>query len=101
MKKTLMLILIGCFLSGCSFFRVHKMDIEQGNIITQEQISQLHSGMSFSQVKAVMGTPVLVNIFSPNRIEYVYWNKPAYGDLTEKRVSLIFVGGRLSQIERR
>ena len=76
------------------------MDIEQGNIITQEEMSRLHNGMSFAQVRAVLGDPVLVNIFTPNRVEYVYWNKPAYGDLTEKRVSLIFVGGRLNQIER-
>lgn len=101
MKKTIMLILIGCFLSGCSFFRVHKMDIEQGNIITPEAMSQLHTGMSEGQVKAVLGDPVLVNIFTPNRLEYVYWNKPAYGDLTVKRVGLVFVGGRLNQIERK
>lgn len=99
MKKALTLVLIGFLLSGCSFFRVHKMDIEQGNIITQENVSQLHIGMSEAQVRAIMGTPLLVNIFTPNRVEYVYTYKKAYEDLIEKHVSLIFVGGRLSHIE--
>ena len=95
MKKAITIILIGCLLSGCSFFRVHKMDIEQGNVLTQEDVARLHPGMSEAQVKALMGDPVLVNLFTPNREEYVYTYKPAYGDLVEKHVTLIFQHGRL------
>lgn len=77
------------------------MDIEQGNVISQDEIAQLHSGMSEAQVKAVMGSPILVNIFTPNRLEYVYSYRPAYDERIEKRVSLTFSQGRLAHIESR
>ena len=99
MKKIILLILLGLTLSGC-FLRVHKADIEQGNIITQENVSRLHLGMSESQVKDIMGNPVLTDILSTNRIEYVYTFQKGYGTMTETRVVLIFQGGRLQEIQR-
>ncbi len=96
MKKFVSLILLGLLLSGC----IHKMDIEQGNIITQEEVSKLHRGMSETQVKNVMGTPMLMNIFSPNRIDYVYSFKAGHGDTKVTRVICTFEHGRLSEIIR-
>ncbi len=81
-------------LSGC----IHKMDIEQGNVITPEMVGQLHKGMSEEQVKAVMGTPMLLNTFDDNRIDYVYTYKPAYGKLTKKNITLTFRNHRLQDI---
>lgn len=81
-------------LAGC----VHKMDIEQGNVITPEMVSKLHTGMTEEQVKSVMGTPMLLNTFDDSRIDYVYSFKPAYGQTTEKQVTLTFRGHRLQQI---
>ena len=99
MKKSLILILIGLTLSGCSLFRIHKMDIQQGNIIKPEEVSQLHKGMTEDQVKAIMGTPVLMNVFTEDRMEYVYTFKKGYGEMQEKRVICIFVNGRLRDIQ--
>lgn len=103
MKKIISLVLMGCLLSlsGCSLFRIHKMDIEQGNVFTQEDVSRLHKGMSESQVKSIMGTPTLVNIFTPNRMDYIYVWRPGYGQVTEKRVICLFQNGRLTDIQRR
>ena len=101
MKKLISLALISILFSGCSIFSVHKRDIVQGNIITQEEVSRLHTGMTTSQVKDVMGNPVLENIFTANRIEYVYTFKEGYKDTIEKRLTLIFKGGRLKEIEQR
>jgi outer membrane protein assembly factor BamE len=98
MKKMLTLALIGFILSGCSLFRTHKLDIEQGNIITQENVSRLHLGMTQDQVKGVMGNPVLVNIFTPNRIDFIYSFQPGYGRLTVQRITCIFQQGRLREI---
>src|SRR5689334_9608956 len=100
MKKIISLVLMGCLLSGCSFFRIHKMDIEQGNVFTQEDVSRLHTGMSESEVKSIMGTPTLVNIFTPNRIDYLYVWRPGYGQPTEKRVTCLFQNGRLREVLR-
>lgn len=99
MKKNLILILIGLTLTGCSIFRTHKMDIQQGNIITQEDVSRLHVGMTKNQVIEVMGSPMLVNIFTPNRVDYVYTFKKGYGNMEEKRLTCTFVHGRLREIQ--
>lgn len=100
MKKIIPLIILMSFVfSGCSLFQVHKLDIEQGNIITQENVSRLHIGMTEAQVKQVMGNPVLLNIFSPNRLDYVYTFQAGHGERTEKRLTLIFVRGRLQSIQ--
>lgn len=98
MKKIISLVLLGCLLSGC-FLRPHKMDIVQGNVFTQEEVSKLKLGMTEGQVKDIMGTPVLINIFTPNRVEYVYTFQPGYQPRQEKRVSCIFESGRLRDIK--
>ncbi len=99
MKKSLILILIASTLSGCSWLRPHKMDIEQGNIIMPQDTSKLRIGMTESQVQAIMGTPVLMHIFTADRMEYVYTSKKGYNKMEEKRLTCIFVHGRLREIQ--
>lgn len=98
MKKMISLTLIGCFLSGCSFLQTHRIDIEQGNVFTQADINKLHPGMSQDQVKEIMGSPMLINIFSPNRIDYVYTFQSGHKEMQEKRVTCLFENGRLRQV---
>src|SRR5262245_6250606 len=61
-------------INACSFHlpRVHKIVIQQGNVITQEMVDRLKPGMTRRQVAFVMGEPVLKNDFTPNRWDYVY-----------------------------
>lgn len=96
MKKLTALLSLTLSLTAC----VHKMDIEQGNIITPAMVSKLHTGMSEDQVKAVMGTPMLLNTFDDSRIDYVYTMQPAYGQRTEKKVTLVFRNHRLQSIDK-
>ncbi|MHB1220534.1 MAG: outer membrane protein assembly factor BamE [Gammaproteobacteria bacterium] len=98
MKKMISLVMIGLVLSGCSMFKLHKMDIVQGNAIEANDVRQLHKGMSQAQVKEIMGTPMLTNIFSPQRIDYVYTYQKGGQEMTEKKVTCIFQGGRLVDI---
>ena len=100
MKKIFSMALIILVLSGCTLFRPHKNDIEQGNIITKIEVSQLRPGMSEGQVKELMGSPILINIFTPERMEYVYTFQAGYGKMTLKRISCIFYRGRLQVIQR-
>ena len=99
MKKIILLILIGLLFSGCSLFRTHKLTIDQGNVITQVNISRLHPGMTETQVKAIMGNPVLISVFSPHRLNYVYTYQEGYQKRLEKRVICIFKNGRLQTIK--
>ena len=84
-------------ISSCSF--IHKQTIEQGNTIKPDMASQLHTGMSEADVRNVMGNPVLINIFTPNQIAYVYTIQPGHGQFSEKRVICIFQRGRLKEIQ--
>lgn len=97
MKKIISLILIGFTLSGC-FFRIHKMDVEQGNIISQQDVNRLRLGMTKYEVEEKMGHPVLVNVFSPNRFEYIYTFQRGYSNRFETRITCIFKNGRLQEI---
>jgi outer membrane protein assembly factor BamE len=70
--------------------RVHKVTVQQGNVITQEMIDRLKPGMTRSQVAFVMGEPVLRHAFSEDRWDYIYTLQiPGYYN-DQKRVSLYF-----------
>lgn len=94
MQKLLYTLLLVLLLPGCNI--VHKMEIEQGNVITPQMLEQIHTGMTKKQVEEIMGTPILLNTFNDNRVDYVYTFKPAGGKMTEKSVVLTFNKGRLS-----
>lgn len=68
----LCLIAGGCSLPSLKMPRVHKISVQQGNVITQEMIDRLKPGMSRSQVAYVMGEPVLRNTFNEDRWDYIY-----------------------------
>jgi outer membrane protein assembly factor BamE len=83
--------------AGCSFKmpklglpRVHKITVQQGNVITQEMIDQLRPGMTRSQVAFVMGEPIFRNSFVDNRWDYIYTVEVPglYND--DRRISLYF-----------
>jgi outer membrane protein assembly factor BamE len=98
MYKSIICLLLMLTISSCSL--IHRQTIEQGNIIKPENVSQLHTGMSENQVRNVMGNPVLINIFTPNQIVYVYTIRSGQGQFRETRVTCIFERGRLKQIQR-
>lgn len=97
MQKIISIFIMSLVLTSCCW--VHKMDIEQGNIITQQQLNHLHLGMSRSQVISLLGTPVLLNTFNDDRMDYVYTFKPGNGYMMEKYVVLTFKRGSLRDIK--
>lgn len=99
MKKIISLTLCCAFLTGCSLFRTHKMDVVQGNVYTQAEVSRLRTGMSTGEVKSILGNPVMTNILADNRLDYVYTNQPGHHEMTEKRLTCNFQNNRLVKIE--
>jgi len=97
MQKLLIILIVGLTLSACTW--VHRIDIEQGNIFNPAMINRLHRGMTFTQVKDIMGTPIVMNTFSEDRLDYVYTYKPGNGVMTEKYVTLFFKKGILVEIK--
>ena len=83
--------------SGWSF--VHKPTIQQGNVITQQMFDNLQPGMSKEQVRFLLGTPSLVDVFHTDRWDYVYWVKKPGAEPIEERLTLRFENDLLTRIE--
>ncbi|CAI8952713.1 Outer membrane protein assembly factor BamE [Pseudomonas chlororaphis] len=79
-------------LAGCSFPGVYKIDIQQGNVVTQDMIDQLRPGMTRRQVRFIMGNPLLTDTFHADRWDYLYSLQPGGGERQQERVSVIFNG---------
>lgn len=77
-------------LAGCSFPGVYKIDIQQGNVVTQDMIDQLRPGMTRRQVRFIMGNPLITDTFHANRWDYLYSIQPGGGQRLQERVSVNF-----------
>jgi outer membrane protein assembly factor BamE len=85
------LTLVGLLaLAGCSFPGVYKIDIQQGNVVTQDMIDQLRPGMTRRQVRFIMGNPLLTDTFHADRWDYLYSLQPGGGERQQERMTLIF-----------
>lgn len=93
----LVLALAGCGSSKWGF--PYRADIQQGNWITSEQVEQLQTGMTREQVRFILGTPTLQDIFHADRWDYPYMNKPGYGDQTGRRFTVWFEQDALARWE--
>jgi len=68
----------------------YRADVQQGNWVTSEQVSRLEKGMTREQVRYILGTPTLQDIFHASRWDYPYYNKPGYGKEEERRFTVWF-----------
>ena len=82
-----------------SFPGAYKIDIQQGNVITQEMVDQLRPGMTRAQVQYVMGTPLLEDTFNSHRWDYVYSEQPGSKSREQKTVTLFFENDQLRSIQ--
>jgi outer membrane protein assembly factor BamE len=76
----------------------YKIDVRQGNYITQDMVAQLKPGMSRDQVRFVLGTPLVADIFHADRWDYVYRFKPGRGEVQQRRLSVFFEGNSLVRV---
>lgn len=103
MKKRLISKLLAVsLLAGCTFPNVvapYKLDIPQGNVVTADQVAKLKIGMTRSQVRFVIGTPLLTDPFHADRWDYIYTDA-RNGKLQQKKTfTVYFENDRLSRFE--
>jgi outer membrane protein assembly factor BamE len=91
------LLLVGCSLPEMP--GVYRPDIQQGNVVTQKMVNQLEPHMSKSQVKFILGTPLLVDVFHQDRWDYLYSMEPGNEERTQERIALYFEDDRLVAIK--
>lgn len=103
MKK--IMLAVALLLAGCSWndsidrLRPYKIDIHQGNEVTQAMLNQLKPDMTPAQVRFVLGTPLIVDPFHADRWDYVLRVEQAGRLVDRRRVTVIFRDGRLQGIE--
>ena len=93
--------LLSLALAGCASappVQPYRIDIRQGNVVTQEMIGQLKPGLTKDQVKFILGSPLVADMFHSDRWDYVYHYQPGKGALQQRRLTVIFDGERLSRL---
>lgn len=101
MRQILIPVLLLSLVAGCSSYKIgpHRIDVQQGNALDQENVARLKPGLSRSQVRFLLGTPLVVDPFRNDRWDYVYRYYKS-GQLTEqKHITLFFDGDTLARIE--
>lgn len=76
----------------------YKIDIRQGNYVTQEMVAQLKPGMTRDQVRFILGTPLVTDIFHADRWDYVYRFKPGRGEAEQRRLVVFFEENKLVRV---
>jgi outer membrane protein assembly factor BamE len=80
-------------------FSPYRIDVQQGNFISQEQLAQLKVGMTPDQVKFVLGTPLLNDVFHANRWDYVFRLQKGSGEIISSRIAVHFQDNRVAKID--
>ena len=102
--RALFVLLLALLLSSCGVPRIpgitpYKPEIQQGNYVSQEMIAQVKPGMTREQVRFVLGTPLLNDIFHADRWDYVYWREATDGKREQRKITLFFDQGKLARME--
>ena len=90
-------LLAGCGASAPAL-KPFKMDIQQGNVVTSKMLLQLKPGMTKSQVRFIMGTPLIVDSFHKDRWDYFYQMRQAGKIVEQRRVILDFEKELLTKV---
>lgn len=98
------LLLGGCesLRSTDSLFGVltpYRIDIVQGNVVTKEQLALLKPGMTRTQVRDVIGTPLLTDPFHAQRWDYVFTIRRPGTEAVRRNIVVTFDGERMSRVE--
>ena len=97
--KAALYLIIGAsllVLNGC--VRTYRVEIQQGNVISAEQIEKITPGTSRNEVRFILGTPLIEDPFHAERWDYFYSLNPAKGEMVTKyRLSVWFENDQVLQ----
>jgi outer membrane protein assembly factor BamE len=83
-------------ISACT---MHKIDIQQGNLVKESEVEQLEQGMTRRDVRYILGTPLVVDPFHQNRWDYFYSLNRRGEDVIKRRITVVFENDILVRIE--
>ena len=87
---------VALLLAAC----VYRMDVQQGNLLDAEQVDQVEVGMTRSQVRFLLGTPMVIDSFDADRWDYVYsLRRGNERKVTRRHLVVWFEGDKVARIE--
>ena len=102
MKRLLLLL---PFLAACSntpqitsYLSPYRIDVRQGNFVTQEMVAQLKPGLTREQVRFILGSPLVADMFHVDRWDYVYRFQPGHGEAQQRRLVVFFQDNKLTRV---
>lgn len=88
--------IIACLLAAC----VYRLDTQQGNLLDADQVAEVAAGMTRSQVRFILGTPMVADPFDQSRWDYVYYFRDGKtGKRRKSHVIVWFDGDNVTRIE--
>lgn len=89
----------GCAGTIARIFEPYKVEIQQGNFISREQVAGLREGMTRDQVRFVLGSPMLQPVFRGDRWDYLFYVRRTSGEVVERKFTAWFKDDRLVKWE--
>jgi outer membrane protein assembly factor BamE len=84
-------------LSGC----VYRINIQQGNFLNQSAVDTVKEGMTRSQVRYLLGTPMVADSFNKERWDYIYYLKKGRSrHVDSRRVTVYFEGDKVAKLDK-
>ena len=80
-------------------FSPYRPDIQQGNFVSQEMLVQLKEGQTKEQVRFILGSPLLTDMFHADRWDYPFYLARGNGELTTSRVTVFFKDDKVARFE--
>lgn len=97
LRRLVLILFAGAYLAGC----VYRVDVQQGNLLDEEDIDAVQPGMTRSQVRFLLGTPMVEDSFHHDRWDYVYYFRRGDSGREEKRWLIVrFDGDRVRELQR-
>lgn len=98
---TAALMLLGACssLSDLSLLKPYRIDVRQGNFVTQEMVAQLKVGQTREQVRFILGSPLIEDVFHAKRWDYVYRLAKGGTTVSERRLTVHFADEKLVRLE--
>jgi outer membrane protein assembly factor BamE len=95
-----LLLCLSLLAAACGPLSPYRMEIQQGNFVTQEMAAQLKPGLTRDQVRFVLGTPLVSDIFHEERWDYVFVRQRANSQEVERRrIAVFFEDGKLKRVD--
>ncbi len=81
------------------FLTPYRVDVQQGNFVSGEMVAQVKPGMTADQVRFVLGTPLLNDMFHAERWDYPFRLEKGNGQTVSSRVTVHFKDSRVASID--